>query len=171
MHFLDLRIKNYGCLNFLGEVWAGRACAGANEEELTNHKKIWGQEGGGKGQGVTKMEDPWGRGQWLPTAPQSAVADRWSVPLGDRMLSVPGMSKRTSYGKIYRPDVRGHLCASAFIPWTHFYPQMGFYHPCHPQTRHVRADASARTRIPPPMPPLLARSLRPSALPRIRTDA
>jgi hypothetical protein len=34
-HFLDLRIKSYGCLKFQGEVWAGRACAGANEKELT----------------------------------------------------------------------------------------------------------------------------------------
>jgi hypothetical protein len=41
-YFLDLRIKSYGCLKFLGEVWEGRPCAGANEEELTNHKKIWG---------------------------------------------------------------------------------------------------------------------------------
>jgi hypothetical protein len=31
------------------EVWAGRACVGANEEELTNHKKICGQEGGRRG--------------------------------------------------------------------------------------------------------------------------
>jgi hypothetical protein len=34
-HFLDLRIKSHGCLKFQGEVWAGRACAGANEKELT----------------------------------------------------------------------------------------------------------------------------------------
>jgi hypothetical protein len=34
LYFLNLRIKNYGCLKFLGEVWAGRACVGANEEEL-----------------------------------------------------------------------------------------------------------------------------------------
>jgi hypothetical protein len=39
-------MKSNGCLKFLGEVWAGRACARANEEELTNHKKIWAQEGG-----------------------------------------------------------------------------------------------------------------------------
>jgi hypothetical protein len=48
-YFLDLRIKSYQCLKFLGEVWAGRACAGANEEELTKHQKIWGQGGRGKG--------------------------------------------------------------------------------------------------------------------------
>jgi hypothetical protein len=34
-HFLDLRIKSYECLKFQGEVWAGRACAAANEKELT----------------------------------------------------------------------------------------------------------------------------------------
>jgi hypothetical protein len=53
-YFLDLRIKSYGCLKFLGEVWARLACATGNEEELTNHKKIWGQ-------GVAKMGDQWGR--------------------------------------------------------------------------------------------------------------
>jgi hypothetical protein len=35
MHFLDLRIKSYGCLKFQGEVWAGRVCVGANQQELT----------------------------------------------------------------------------------------------------------------------------------------
>jgi hypothetical protein len=44
MHFLDLRIKSYGCLKFQGEVWAGRACAAANEKELTNCTKSEGQE-------------------------------------------------------------------------------------------------------------------------------
>jgi hypothetical protein len=34
-HFLDLRIKSYECLKFQGEVWAGRACAAANDKELT----------------------------------------------------------------------------------------------------------------------------------------
>jgi hypothetical protein len=33
-------------LKFLSEVWAGRACAGANEIELTTCGKNWGQEGG-----------------------------------------------------------------------------------------------------------------------------
>jgi hypothetical protein len=41
MYFLDLRFKSYGCLKFLGEVWAGRACVVANEEELTICKKNW----------------------------------------------------------------------------------------------------------------------------------
>jgi hypothetical protein len=42
-HFLDLRIKCYGCLKFQGEVWAGRVGAGANEEELTTCAKFWRQ--------------------------------------------------------------------------------------------------------------------------------
>jgi hypothetical protein len=43
-HFLDLRIKSYECLKFQGEVWAGRACAAANEKELTTCAKRGGQE-------------------------------------------------------------------------------------------------------------------------------
>jgi hypothetical protein len=43
-YFLDLRIKSYGCLKFQGEVWAGRACAGANQQELTTCTKSGGQE-------------------------------------------------------------------------------------------------------------------------------
>jgi hypothetical protein len=43
-HFLDLRIKSYGCLKFQGEVWAGWACAGANQQELTTCAKSGGQE-------------------------------------------------------------------------------------------------------------------------------
>jgi hypothetical protein len=30
-HFLDLRIKSYGCLKFQGEVWAWWACAATND--------------------------------------------------------------------------------------------------------------------------------------------
>jgi hypothetical protein len=41
---LDLRIKSYGCLKFQGEVWAGRACARANQQELTTCAKSGGQE-------------------------------------------------------------------------------------------------------------------------------
>jgi hypothetical protein len=51
-YFSDLRIKSYGCLKFLGEVWAGRACVGANEEELTTCAKIWRQEVGKRGQEI-----------------------------------------------------------------------------------------------------------------------
>jgi hypothetical protein len=40
------REKNaFFCLKFQGEVWAGRACAAANEKELTTLKKNWGQGG------------------------------------------------------------------------------------------------------------------------------
>jgi hypothetical protein len=42
-YFLDLRIKSYGCLKFQGEVWAGRACAGANQQELATCAKSGGQ--------------------------------------------------------------------------------------------------------------------------------
>jgi hypothetical protein len=42
--FLDLRIKSYGCLKFQGEVWARRACATANEKELTTCAKSGGQK-------------------------------------------------------------------------------------------------------------------------------
>jgi hypothetical protein len=43
-YFLDLQIKSYGCLKFQGEVWAGQACAGANQQELTTCTKSGGQE-------------------------------------------------------------------------------------------------------------------------------
>jgi hypothetical protein len=43
-YFLDLRIKSYGCLKFQEEVWAGRACAVANQQELTTCRKSGGQE-------------------------------------------------------------------------------------------------------------------------------
>jgi hypothetical protein len=41
--FLDLQIKSYGCLTFLGKVWAGQACAGVNEVELTKVPKNGGR--------------------------------------------------------------------------------------------------------------------------------
>jgi hypothetical protein len=59
-YFLDVWIKSYGCLKFLGKVWAGRACAGANEKELTKYKKNWGQEGREKGARVYKNGGPVG---------------------------------------------------------------------------------------------------------------
>jgi hypothetical protein len=52
-HFLDLQIKSYGCLKSQREVWAGRACAGANEKELTTHKILWARRLGGGGAGGT----------------------------------------------------------------------------------------------------------------------
>ena len=41
---MDLWIKSYGYLKFLGEVKAGQACAGANQQELTTCAKKGGQE-------------------------------------------------------------------------------------------------------------------------------
>jgi hypothetical protein len=38
-YFSSLRIKNYGCLKFLGEVCARRACVVLNEEDLTTCAK------------------------------------------------------------------------------------------------------------------------------------
>jgi hypothetical protein len=48
-YFLDLQIKSYGRLKFLGEVWAGQACVEANEEELTTPTRFLGQEVGKRG--------------------------------------------------------------------------------------------------------------------------
>jgi hypothetical protein len=42
--FLDLRVKSYESLKFLGEVSARRACAGTNQQELTTCAKSLGQE-------------------------------------------------------------------------------------------------------------------------------
>jgi hypothetical protein len=60
MYFLDLRFKSYGCLKFLGEVWARRACTGANEEELTICKKIGGRREEERGQGGGNKGGPVG---------------------------------------------------------------------------------------------------------------
>jgi hypothetical protein len=83
---LDLRFKSYGCLKFLGEVWAGRACAGANEEELIICKKIWRQEGGRKGAGGWNKRGPTGArpatsDRRLSTAPRPAGGARWSTTI------------------------------------------------------------------------------------------
>jgi hypothetical protein len=77
-HYLDLRIKSYGCLKFQGEVWAGRACAAANEEELTACAKFCGQGGWARGAGVDKVGHPrWG-------GRRRAVGDSGSPGTGDR---------------------------------------------------------------------------------------
>jgi hypothetical protein len=46
---------SYGCLKFLSELWAGRACAGTNQQELTTcaksggqHKKKFTKKGAGR---------------------------------------------------------------------------------------------------------------------------
>jgi hypothetical protein len=48
----------YKYLNFLGEIWAGRAGVEANEEELTTCAKICGQEVGKKVQGGYNKREP-----------------------------------------------------------------------------------------------------------------
>jgi hypothetical protein len=75
-YFLDLRIKSYGCLKFQGEVWAGRACAGANQQELTSCTKSGGQEEK-KFQG--KWECPTGAGvdPTLGSANSSKIHGEW----------------------------------------------------------------------------------------------
>jgi hypothetical protein len=82
-HFLDLRIKNYGCLKFQGEVWAGRACVGTNEEELTTCAKFWGQEVGGRRQGEYKKGGPTqersAATDCSPTSGRPFPGDRWMV--------------------------------------------------------------------------------------------
>jgi hypothetical protein len=81
---LDLRIKSYGCLKFFGEVWAGRACAEANEEELTTCAKIWGQRGRKEGaRGRIKGDHIGAVGDYW-----SEVADR-SPTSGCQLLVVP----------------------------------------------------------------------------------
>jgi hypothetical protein len=81
-HYLDLRIKSYGCLKFEGEVWAGRACAAANEEELTACAKFCGQGGWARGAGGGQSRAPaLGRS---PTALRPEVGDRGLPGTGDR---------------------------------------------------------------------------------------
>jgi hypothetical protein len=72
-YFLDLRIKSYGYLKFQGEVWAGRACAGANQQELTTCTKSGGQE-------RKKISRKMG------TAPQAQVSTRGRPPAMGRHL-------------------------------------------------------------------------------------
>jgi hypothetical protein len=83
-YFLNLQIKSYGCLKFLGEVWARRACVGANEEELTNHKKNWEQKGEGKGAGGCKNGGPAGARLAAVDQRSLTVGPLVSAPAGDR---------------------------------------------------------------------------------------
>jgi hypothetical protein len=74
-HFLDLRIKSYGCLKFQVEVWAGRACAAANEKELTTCAKSGGQE--------EKKFKKNGNNSTGPGVNPRPAGDRWS-PAGNQ---------------------------------------------------------------------------------------
>jgi hypothetical protein len=93
LHFLDLRIISYGFLKFQGEVWVGRACAAANEKELTTCAKSTGQEEKNEkkngnspiGLGV----DPWPAGDcWSPAGP--GLATSGCPPAAGRHLRMSG---------------------------------------------------------------------------------
>jgi hypothetical protein len=93
-HYLNLRIKSYGCLKFEGEVWAGRACVAANEEELTACAKFCGQGGWVRGAGGGQSGAPaLGRS---PTAIRPEVSDRGSPGTGDRRS---GSGRRAAAGR------------------------------------------------------------------------
>jgi hypothetical protein len=80
-HYLDLWIKSYGCLKFEGEVWARRACAAANKEELAACAKFCGQGGWAMGAGGGQSGAPaLGRS---PTALRSEVGNHGSPGTGD----------------------------------------------------------------------------------------
>jgi hypothetical protein len=75
-YFLDLQIKSYGCLKFQGEVWAGRACAGANQQELTTCTKSGGQE-------EKKIQEKW---ELPPQAQMSTRGWRATAGLWDSLI-------------------------------------------------------------------------------------
>jgi hypothetical protein len=79
-HFLDLRIKSYGCLKFQGDVWAGRACAGANQQELTTCSKSGGQE-------EKKFQEKWEQPDRRRCRQQSP-AGRGSTPVLVRLFQI-----------------------------------------------------------------------------------
>jgi hypothetical protein len=89
-YFLDLRIKSYGCLKFQGEVWAGWACVGANQQELTTCTKSGGQE-------EKKFQQKWE----LP--PQAQVSTRGRRATAGRR---PALCHRPSGDDLWSPDCR-----------------------------------------------------------------
>jgi hypothetical protein len=120
---LDLRIKNYGCLKFLGEIWARWACAGANHQELTTCTKSRGQEEkkSSRKKGIESdradlrpVDDGWSLvgvgpltcGRWPLVASLSVTSGRWLVmaerPATDRWSLIVG---RRSSGR--RPTAGG----------------------------------------------------------------
>jgi hypothetical protein len=75
--FQELQIKSYGCLKFLGEVWVGRACVGANEKGLTTcaqKKELEFEKKGGSAQkkGLAPRPAP---DRWLPTSGWPGIVD------------------------------------------------------------------------------------------------
>jgi hypothetical protein len=95
---LDLQIKSYACLKFQGEVWAGRACAAANEKELTNCAKNRGQEEEKKSRkmGTARQAEvsTHGRrataGHRLALGHRPAGGDLWSALTGHRARAACG---------------------------------------------------------------------------------
>jgi hypothetical protein len=86
MHFLDLWIKSYGYLKLQGEVWAGQACAAANEKELTTCAKSGGQE-------ENKIQEKWVQlnrlrrrpaASWRPTVRASSLGCDWAATASHR---------------------------------------------------------------------------------------
>jgi hypothetical protein len=70
--------QSYGCLKFLGELWVGRACAAANEVELTKMPKSRGRrkKRGGKRKSGRSKKNKMG-----PARGRQATTGRGPVPL------------------------------------------------------------------------------------------
>jgi hypothetical protein len=75
-YFLDLRIKSYGCLKLLGEVWAGWACAETNQQESTTCPKFWGR----------KKEKFLGRNQFRAPTRSRRATDGCPPPMANNLI-------------------------------------------------------------------------------------
>jgi hypothetical protein len=102
---LDLQIKNYGCLKFLGEVWARRACAGANEEELTTCGKIWGQRGRKEGAGGLDKGGP--AHERSEAADRAPTSGRWSPLTGWPLVTWQPGDQQSPTGREPLPPYTG----------------------------------------------------------------
>jgi hypothetical protein len=89
--FPYLWIKSYEYLKILGEVWAGRACAAANEEELTTCAK--NLEAGSRKEGASTVQERGTRivaavtnraptNGWQPLVIPDQVSAGWSTIAG-----------------------------------------------------------------------------------------
>jgi hypothetical protein len=108
-HFLDLRIKSYGCLKFQGEVWAGRACAGANQQELTTCAKSGGQE--------KKNQEKWEQPERCSCRP---TAGRGSTPVPTGLFQ-----KKLIFFNLKKKNFGN------FGKWARAFERMGVHHPHH----------------------------------------